>query len=688
MSKLDLRFRQVHLDFHTSPDIDQVAIDFDPEQFAATLEKARVDSITCFARCHHGHLYYDSKLNPERIHPGLTNRNLLKEQIESCHKRGIRVPIYITVQWDYYTSMEHPEWVSVTGDGGILAAAELDVQEPFVPGFYQTLCLNSPYRDFLKAHTKEVLETFDAADGLFFDILFPTGCACKHCRKEMVERGYKPHIAEERMAYSQVMINEFKLEMTEFVRQYNKDCSIYYNRGHVGTAHRSVVDAYSHFELETLPSGHWGYLHFPITMRYVRTLGLDCLAQTGKFHTMWGDFHSFKNQAALEFECFNMLSLGAKAMIGDQLDPNGKLSEPVYELIGSVYEQIEKKEPWCRQVTPVTEIGVFTAEEFTAAEAGNLPVSIRGVTRMLQESAQQFDVLDSKSDFSKYKLLVMPDNIPVSDEFAAKLGEYLQSGGKLIASFESGMDHGKTKFNIPQLGIKLNENPTTDIYGELVRGKYFERFDYADYIIPQNEIGRSLPQTEHAMYMKGVEVRAEAGAEVLAQAILSYFDRTYAHFCSHRQTPSSGKPGYDAIVKNGNVIYFAHPIFTQYNKNAPRWVKQLFLNAVEMLMGQSLLEHDGPSTMLATVNAQEAENRWVAHLLHYIPERRSENIDIIEDVIPLYNVSLSIDAPKKIQSVTCVPEGTELGFTVQDGRVEFTVPEVRGHQMVSIQFAE
>ena len=50
---------------------------------------------------------------------------------------------------------------------------------------------------------------------------------------------------------------------------------------------------------------------------------------TGKFHTSWGDFHSFKNPAALEFECFHMLALGGQVLVGDQLHPNGP-SRPVH----------------------------------------------------------------------------------------------------------------------------------------------------------------------------------------------------------------------------------------------------------------------------------------------------------------------------------------------------------------------
>lgn len=55
-----LPFRQIHLDFHTSEAMDGVGADFDPDEFADTLAAAHVNSVTCFARCHHGWLYYHS----------------------------------------------------------------------------------------------------------------------------------------------------------------------------------------------------------------------------------------------------------------------------------------------------------------------------------------------------------------------------------------------------------------------------------------------------------------------------------------------------------------------------------------------------------------------------------------------------------------------------------------------------
>jgi hypothetical protein len=674
-----LRFRQIHLDFHTSEDIEGVGAEFDAEEFAGTLERAHVDSITCFARCHHGWMYYDSQAFPERVHPHLANRDLLREQIEACHARGIRVPIYVTVQWDHLTANEHPEWLALDEHGCPIGTP------PYEAGFYRRLCVNSPYVDFLKAHVQELLETLPV-DGFFFDIVGPLDCSCRFCRARMEAQGLEPADARARRQFGLRTINTFKRDLTHFVRQFSPDCSIFYNAGHVGTRHREVASAYTHFELETLPSGGWGYLHFPITMRYARNLGIDCLGQTGKFHTSWGDFHSFKNPEALQYECFRMLALGAKCSIGDQLHPCGRIDPHVYALVGSVYAAVEKKEPWCQGAKPVTEIGVFTPEEFHGAEIGGLPPALMGVTRMLEEGAHQFDIVDTRSDLSRYAVLVLPDNIPVSQELARKIEAYLDGGGAVIASFESGLDTGQSEFTLQALGVRLKGEGPREIDGTTVRGRHYARADYAEYVLPRGEIGRGLPETAHAMYMRGVEVEAAPGSDVLASVILPYFPRTYKHFCSHRQTPSSGRAGGPAIVQRGRAIYFAHPIFSQYDRNAPRWCKTLFLNALDILLPEPLLRHGGPTTLRATVNEQAAENRWVVHLLHYIPERRSQDIDVIEDVIPLYDVRVSVRVPGEITGVACVPEGQALAYEQMGNRVEFMVPELVGHQIVEISF--
>lgn len=235
------------------------------------------------------------------------------------------------------------------------------------------------------------------------------------------------------------------------------------------------------------------------------------------------------------------------------------------------------------------------------------------------------------------------------------------------------------------LGVRLKSEGPRDLNGELVRGRRFPCNDYVEYILP-GQLGKGLAQTEYVLYMRGMDVEANPGSETLANKVLAYFDRTCRHFCSHRQTPCSGPVGGPAVIKNGRAIYFANPIFSEYNAVAPRWEKQLFLNALDLLLPDRLVRHDGPTTLQVTLNEQPDENRWIIHLLHYIPERRSQEIDIIEDVIPLYNVKISIRLPR-IKDPMSVPEQELLRYEQKDGRLEFVVSQLVEHQMIALELS-
>jgi hypothetical protein len=657
--RLELRYRQVHLDFHTSEHIPDVGRDFDPERFAATLKRAAVNSVTCFGRCHHGYIYYDTAKFPERRHPHLT-RNLLKEQIDACHAHDIRVPIYVTIQWDRYTVDREPGWRQV------LASGELQGQKPFEPGFYGRLCLNSPYVDFVKAHLTELFEVV-AVDGLFLDIVAPQECACPRCLAAMRARGLDASNQDARRAFGRDVTFAFQRDLTAFIRTLDRRCSIFYNGGHIGPELRTVAATYTHWEMESLPSGGWGYLHFPITMRYGRTLGLDSLGMTGKFHTSWGDFHSLKNQAALQFEVFQMLALGAKCSVGDQLHPRGELDAATYDLIGAVYREVERKEPWCRGAAPVSDIGVFSPEEFTG---GRTPPPAMGVTRMLQETRHQFDFIDTRTtDLSRYRLLVLPDEIRLSPELAEKLSAYLAGGGSILASYRSGLKAGADEFALDAWGVRWKGRAPFS----------------PDFIRPRGPLAPGLPATELVMYLEGLEV-TPSGADVLADVVVPYFNRTWQHYSSHRHTPSSGRVGYPGATRHGRVIYFAHPIFTQYSRNAPRWCRLLVSNAIDLLLPDPVLRASGPTTLQATVLEQRQERRTVVHLLHYVPERRGQEFDVIEDVIPVTDITISLRADRPVREARLVPEGRSLRVSAdRTGRTMVVVPRVVGHQMVALE---
>jgi len=135
----------------------------------------------------------------------------------------------------------------------------------------------------------------------------------------------------------------------------------------------------------------------------------------------------------------------------------------------------------------------------------------------------------------------------------------------------------------------------------------------------------------------------------------------------------------------GNVAYLAHPVFTGYRQQATPWYKKLVLAALKLLLPDPLTVTDAPSTAQVTMLRQPKERRTVVHLLHYIPERRGMAFDVIEDVIPLFEVGLAFKLPEPPQRLVLVPSGQPLPHVYRDGYVHVTVPEVRGHQALAAE---
>jgi hypothetical protein len=107
-----------------------------------------------------------------------------------------------------------------------------------------------------------------------------------------------------------------------------------------------------------------------------------------------------------------------------------------------------------------------------------------------------------------------------------------------------------------------------------------------------------------------------------------------------------------------------------------------------LLLPEPLVELDAPTSTIATLNSQLHEGRWVLHLLHYVPERRCSEFDVIEDVVPLYNVAVSVRTGRAPRRVRCVPGHELLDWEQEGERTHFVVPEVIGHQMVELAFDE
>ncbi|WP_375450704.1 alpha-L-fucosidase [uncultured Devosia sp.] len=676
-----LRYRQIHLDFHTSEHIPAIGADFDADDFVKTLKAAHVDSITIFAKCHHGWAYYPTTIGFP--HPQLARPDLMGEMVEACAAADIETPIYITVQWDERSARENPEWrvVSATNRYQHGLNADPSALKQLSPAWH-TICLNhKEYRDYVLEQAREVATRYPT-QGLFFDIVGTHDCVCDACIKRMHEHGLDPLNPADRLRNDEEVNEVFRQEISQALFQRFPNLRVFYNYGHINKNGPERFSTYTHLELESLPTGGWGYDHFPSSARYAAPLGFDFLGQTGKFHTSWGEFGGFKQPQALEYEIMQMSALGAKSLVGDQLHPNGAINHDTYKSIAPAYARLEKLEPFLRGARQVSEIAILSAE-FYHPEYRRNHESDDGAAQMLQELKRPFDVIDGFADFSPYRLIILPDDIPVAADLAARLNAYVAAGGKLLLSDKSGLDPQGQGFAL-DLGITQGAAPVTFL---------------PSYIRAGTDLDASLPEAPFVAYAQAQTITAH-GATVLADIVPSYFNRSYRHFSSHQHAPDdpAAAPLGAAVTEHNGMAYVAYPIFRLYRDVGQPLYKYVVRGLLDRLLPDPAFTTDLPSAGRATLTHQAAENRHVLHLLFGAPQIRgkalpnenggSRPMEMIEDIPTLGPVTAAVRLKARPSRVYDAASGDDLDWSADDaGVVTVRLPGLHIHRAVVLDGA-
>lgn len=656
--------RQVHLDFHTSERIDGIGSMFDPEQFKSCLKKGHVNSITVFAKCHHGWAYFPSETN--EMHPGL-DFDLLSAMLKACKEADVQAPIYISAGFDEKYFIEHPDHIvlgsldakypSIIEKDGVKCSDEPNAH-------YHLLCMNSPYLDTLVAQTEEVVRKFDPV-GIFLDIVGERYCCCPYCKAEAEKLGLDVNSPDTYKKLAKITYKKYYDAINGAATAIKPNVRIFHNSGHIHCGRRDLADVNTHLELESLPTGGWGYDHFPKSARYVSSLGKEYLGMTGKFHLSWGEFGGFKHPNALRYEVALSLANGAKCSVGDQMHPYAFLDDATYELIGIAYTEAEKVEEYCYEVQSVADIGLLSAEALIEG-LGRVATSDVGACRMLLEGKYLYDVLDAECDFSKYKLLILPDVIRITDAISDKLKNFVRNGGKVLCTGNSGVDeNGEFIFD---LGVKFC-------------GK--SAFNPTYYHPCYNALG--LTPSSYVMYsqMYNTELTDEK-AKVFAYSRNTFFNRAPEHFCSHKHTPFVTEDNAPAAVVGKDGGYIAYDVFSEYANIGSYVLKETVHKVIdEILDKEKTLKTNLPSTGVVTLNKQQEQGREILHMLFATPIKRGNGVEVIEDLLPVYGTTFEIKTAP-VTRLTLVPQNEIIPYEYSDGTLKFTVDEFSCSQIVVI----
>jgi len=639
--------------------MENVGEKFSVENFQQALKEGEVSSITVFAKCHHSNFYYPTKIG--KMHPHL-KFDLLGSMISAAHEIGVKTPVYFSVGWSAQDLKEHPEWQTKAFGKDEPNNLNYDIHakpedpKPFVS--WINVCINNPeYQKLVFAEVEELCANYPI-DGLYLDIMFnDSECDCPSCREGMKKLGYNPDVLEDSRNYLIFKRREFQKHITEIVRKYHSAAEIFFNGCDMYMPQYHEFD--THFELEDNPQVWGGYDKMPVRAKYFARKGKPYIAQSGKFHTSWGEYAGFKNPLSLKYECAAMLAFGARCELGDQMHPSGEMDMQTYKNVGVAYRYVKQIEKYCLDNSETTTLGIFLSGDSVVDE---------GLTKMLFESHLDFDIVLDGEETDRFDVLIIPPRTRLSARSIEKVNRHIACGKGLLLIGDGSVENGNFAINA---GIEYC-------------GK--SEYDY-DYVKVQSAFSDFAVQSPFLFYSTAHKVKVPENAEILATVKEPFFSRTYAHYCSHQNTPYKYEDAsYPAIARLGNIVYVSHNTPEIYYEYGCQYHRDITVRALKEIYKNPVMRVDGLlSAGRCHFVKNTCERRYVFHVLYACPIQRGK-VAVLEDFPRLDNIKVDLGIEEKVLDVKLIPQDKKVDFIQENGRVRFVIDSFSMHQMVVINY--
>ncbi|MDF2713891.1 MAG: hypothetical protein K0R28_816 [Paenibacillus sp.] len=116
------------------------------------------------------------------------------------------------------------------------------------------------------------------------------------------------------------------------------------------------------------------------------------------------------------------------------------------------------------------------------------------------------------------------------------------------------------------------------------------------------------------------------------------------------------------MIEHAYGIYIAWKVFEDYATKGSLALKECVVYALNRLLVNKTMETSLPAQGVTTLMKQSGANRYVHHLLYASPVKRGNGVEVIEDIIPLYDIAVSLRLPSPVKRVYLAPQMTELPF--------------------------
>jgi len=363
------------------------------------------------------------------------------------------------------------------------------------------------------------------------------------------------------------------------------------------------------------------------------------------------------------------VSNGAKISVGDQLHPSGKMDMATYKTIGRAFDMIKQKEPWLDNVKSVSQIAFLSPEAVANVHKDKKFPRLNDITdgaaRIFLEGKYMFDIIDLESDLSKYDILVVTGEMSLPSEYFSRIREYVNNGGKILSMGTILTEENKFVFDLG--------------------AEYIEKWELNPTYIKADFPMKNLYDSSYVIYSPAHKIKCTG--EEWCKLDTLYFNRTHEHFCSHQHAPNTFTYPSSGITEGKDGVYIAWNLFEEYGKVGSLIAKEAIIYVLDRMLGdKKIFSSNLPSGAKATLMHQRDERRYINHIVYASPVKRGSGVEVVEDIVPLYDTEVNIRINKNVKNVYLAPEKINLGFVQNGNLLTYKVPKVDCHQMVIIDY--
>ena len=655
------------MDFHM-PEFPAGAIaNFDAVEFVDQLERGKINKVALFAKCHFGNSFYDTKVGHK--HAGL-ERDFLMETAQECRKRGIRALAYYSLCVDDRAWKENPAWRFQDRDGRTFGGNT----------FWAVTCMNTPYKDELVMPQLDEITRDYPVDGLWLDIPLSrtlTRCHCPCCgQKWQSELGLDPAETTSEELDARLAMRtweDYLLEVRAMIERNNPELVIATNRAGTPNASLRVKNLVEIGTWESQPRPG-NYLGHSFAARTARNDVLDVEVMSVRFYSGWGDL-SMKPAAQMTTEFAAMIGNGMAAVSGDQVNVDGTLQAPVYDMFNESFGFVHEHEAALKDAESVRHAVILLPcdDPELTMDFGCTMDSWHGAHKMLVESHVQTDLIYSilADDLSRYPVIVLPEPARYAAETHDALREYVRQGGTLVA-VGNALVHD-SRFELE------------DVFGL----QYIEPLSFSNcHFVPSAQVCRCLPEIPHQIRGQAYKVRATGASELAALHYpMAQNQGGIKEFRSPFSPASYARSPFSFALLNefgaGKAVYIAASVFEIYWKTNHHWLRQFMENVLRHV--DRSMPYDIDASALIEANLMKEGGDLLLNLIHYSLGHQGGQsaIAAIERVDSVHDILCKVRCGKP-GSVRLEPSGEDVPFEMVDGHCWFTVPETKYMSVVRL----